>query len=450
MKARISSIDKTLCKGEILTLNNRNINQAGVYYDTIITNGGCDSIIQYNVTFYDTFVVNKDIEICSDGSYVLDNGTVLTTSGVYTDNMQSVNGCDSIIVINLKVKEVFDTVIYDTVCAGGVYNKYGFSLTQTGSYFDTLKRTNGCDSIVNLRLQVNSAYNITHVDTICNGEIFDKYGFNVSQAGFYTDSLLTADGCDSIINLNLKVNDTLIADIYDSICFGQIYSQYGFTESESGVYTDSLQSVNGCDSIVILHLTVNPVYVQPADSDTVRICQGESVEFCGKTLTTSGYYEEKMQNIYGCDSIRHITLVVSPVYWTVDSVTIQSGEKYKFNGKTYTQEGVYTDTLTSSDGCDSIVTLHLTVSSSLIEVFGLQYIEIFPNPAATDIEIVMQSSANKEIINITDMAGRLVKTVQIPANQSKTKIDVSDLPKGSYVLRISDNKIAFEKTVIIQ
>jgi hypothetical protein len=95
--------------------------------------------------------------------------------------------------------------------------------------------------------------------------------------------------------------------IYDTICQGNSVffggKQYGF----SGIYTDSLQTVFGCDSIVTLHLLVNPTS-ENTIYDTV--CQGDSVFFGGKQYNQTGIYTDTLQNVLGCDSIVTLDLTV--------------------------------------------------------------------------------------------------------------------------------------------
>ncbi|MBP3253620.1 MAG: T9SS type A sorting domain-containing protein [Bacteroidales bacterium] len=451
LKAKMTVIDKAICKNEYFAIGNKIINQSGIYYDTVKTQAQCDSIIKYNLTVYDTFIVHKDVTICSNGTYVLNSGVQVNKAGDYIDKYLTINGCDSTVYVHLKILSAFDTVIYDTICEGSVYTDYGFYLTKTGKYSDTLQCYNGCDSIVTVDLQVNISYSTTYVDTICTGETYNKNGFNVSQSGVYTNQMQTTDGCDSIVQLLLTVNDTLMTDIYDTICDGSVYNAYNFeNKTQTGVYTDKLQSVDGCDSIVQLFLTVMPSYFESDGSDTVEICQGETYEFNGKTLFNSGYYEENLYTAGGCDSLVSVTLVVNSVYWAVDSVTIQSGEKYTLNGKIYTQSGTYTDTLISVNSCDSIVTLYLEVLSSLSEVSDLQMISLFPNPAAENININLNSSANQVNISFFNTIGENIKTLQQPITDGTLMIDVSDLPKGMYKVVLHYDGKSAVKTLIKQ
>lgn len=448
LKGTIQEVNKSLCKGEDFTLNNNQITSSGTYYDTISMDSGCDSIVRYNVTIFDTFIVFQDKSICEGESLVLNDGTIATTSGFYVDNLQTINGCDSVVNTNLTVNKKANTLIFDTICKGDIYQDNGFVLSTQGSYFDTLTTYKGCDSVVNLQLTVNDKYEKTYIEIICTGETFSKYGFNESTSGFYTHSYQTVAGCDSIINLNLKVANTITKDIYDTICEGTEYNENNFVATESGVYIDSLQSVSGCDSIVTLYLTINPTNTITDEVEGVEICQGESIVFNNKTLVTTGYYVDTLKNIYGCDSITAINLVVNPVYWVKDSVTIQEGEKYSWNGKTYNKQGTYIDTLSSLKGCDSIVTLELIVLSSLHDIANTESINLYPNPTTDNIVITNLSPNAATTITLYDNLGKKVKHITLASKE--ITLNIKDLPKGTYILKIENGENSFDKKLIIQ
>src|SRR5690606_22204075 len=122
---------------------------------------------------------------------------------------------------------------------------------------------------------------------------------------------------------------------------------------------ETFTSIHGCDSTVTLTLTVNPVY---NNTDERSIGQGGSFAFGTQTLTTAGEYEETFTSIYGCDSTVTLTLTVNPVYNHTDEASICQGESFAFGTQTLTTAGEYEETFTSVHGCDSTVTLTLTVN----------------------------------------------------------------------------------------
>ena len=122
---------------------------------------------------------------------------------------------------------------------------------------------------------------------ICEGTAYTENGFNVSEAGVYTQNLQTINGCDSVVTLTLTVNPVYSFTIDATINQGETYHGNGFEVSEAGTYTQNLQTVNGCDSVIVLNLTVNSslgdvvantievaLYPNPAENYTVLKVQG--------------------------------------------------------------------------------------------------------------------------------------------------------------------------------
>ena len=122
---------------------------------------------------------------------------------------------------------------------------------------------------------------------ICQGGTYTENGFNVSEAGVYTQNLQTINGCDSVVMLTLTVNPVYSFTIDATINQGERYHGNGFEVSEAGTYTQNLQTVNGCDSVIVLNLTVNSslgdvvantievaLYPNPAENYTVLKVQG--------------------------------------------------------------------------------------------------------------------------------------------------------------------------------
>jgi gliding motility-associated-like protein len=83
----------------------------------------------------------------------------------------------------------------------GSYSLNGQTLTASGTYTDTLVAANGCDSVVTLQLSVKHQSNSSVAKTICQGENFEGY----TISGTYVDTLISANGCDSIRTLQLIV-----------------------------------------------------------------------------------------------------------------------------------------------------------------------------------------------------------------------------------------------------
>lgn len=207
--------------------------------------------------------------------------------------------------------------IYDTICEGTTYDFHGRDLTQAGTYSDTLQTINGCDSVIVLTLSVNPVYHDTINVAICEGSVYTENGFNVNEAGTYTQTLQTSNGCDSIVTLNLSMKPNSTTTFTATVCEGTVYTENGFNASETGIYTRTMESANGCDSTITLDLTVNPSYQIGV---LAIINRGETYTNFGFNESEAGTYTQHLQTVDGCDSTIMLTLVVmmSLDYTTVD------------------------------------------------------------------------------------------------------------------------------------
>ncbi len=94
---------------------------------------------------------------------------------------------------------------------------------------------------------------------------------------------------------------------------------------------------------------------------TVSACGSYSLN--GVTYDSSGLYTQYLTNTGGCDSILTLELLINKVHKTIDVTTC---DNYTMNNHTYYANGTYTDTLITSNGCDSIVTLNLAIMPPLV------------------------------------------------------------------------------------
>ncbi|MBO7586934.1 MAG: fibrobacter succinogenes major paralogous domain-containing protein, partial [Bacteroidales bacterium] len=92
-------------------------------------------------------------------------------------------------------------------------------------------------------------------DTICENELpYTWNGQTYHQSGDYTQTFFKTDGCDSIVTLHLNINSLITKYIETTACGS--YSWNGTDFTQSGEYTRTFSAANGCDSIVTLHLTI--------------------------------------------------------------------------------------------------------------------------------------------------------------------------------------------------
>jgi len=351
------SFNHSICTGSSYLFNGQNLTTSGLYKDTLTSISGCDSILTLNLTVTSPLATSFNHSICTGSSYLF-NGQNLTASGMYKDTLTATGGCDSIITLNLTVTSPLTSSFNHSICTGSSYLFNGQNLTASGMYKDTLTATGGCDSIITLNLTVTSPLTSSFNHSICTGSSYLFNGQNLTTTGIYKDTLTALGGCDSIITLNLTVTNALTSSFNQSICTGNSYLFNGQNLTIAGAYKDTLTSIGGCDSIVTLNLSVTPSLTS---SFNHSICTGNSYLFNGQNLTIAGAYKDTLTSIGGCDSIVTLNLTVTNALTSSFNHSICTGNSYLFNGQNLITAGAYKDTLTSIGGCDSIITLNLTI-----------------------------------------------------------------------------------------
>ncbi|MCR4857286.1 MAG: C10 family peptidase [Bacteroidales bacterium] len=353
------SVAETICQGETYIFHGRPLVTAGSYTDTLQTVHGCDSIVTLHLTVNHGDYVEVTVDTCGAGFYWPLADTIVSQSGTYYHYGSNANACTDTTVLMLSLHQPATTELTAQICAGEVYDQNGFNVSTAGDHYLNFQTVHGCDSVVILHLTVGSEA-VTHiVASICESESYNGNGFEITApaAGVhdYSNTIARPGSCDSIVTLHLTVNHSTTGTVTAVAC--DSYDWYGTTYTQSGDYTHTLTNANGCDSIVTLHLTVN--HTTYGDI-TAMAC--DSYDWYGTTYMQSGDYTHTLTNAEACDSV--VTLHLTVNHSTYGNVTAVACDSYDWYGSTYTQSGDYTHTLTNAAGCDSIVTLHLTVNHS--------------------------------------------------------------------------------------
>ena len=153
------------------------------------------------MTINDIYGISVDSTIC-EGESVIVGGIAYTQNGTFVNNLNSIEGCDSIVTLNLTVNPVAQIILDEYLCEGQSVTVGNMTYDATGTYVNTLLSSLGCDSIVTLNLTVDDVLEINLVESICPGESYVVGSSIYTQAGTYQDTLATLDGCDlSLIHI---------------------------------------------------------------------------------------------------------------------------------------------------------------------------------------------------------------------------------------------------------
>lgn len=370
----------TLCNGGSYNFRGKTIKSSGIYYDSVKTVAGCDSVYKLVIYIDSTYYREENVSICTNHPYFL-HGNQITQSGIYWDSLHTVHGCDSVIKYNITVGDAKLTTINVDICSNDVYFlSDGSRVNKTGVYLDSLLTTTGCDSVVKIVLNVHADQLFERIDTICYGNTIYWHGRTLTSAGVYWDSLVSSHGCDSIFKLRLY-NFSFYNEIDTTICNSSFFTFNNKVYTASGIYYDTLKTVIDCDSVFKINLKINPNYnivrhITMCDTDF-------PIPFAGGFVNQTGVYHDTTVTMQGCDSINTLYLTVVPTF-TLTEDTICEDEVYSWRGHQYTQPGLYTDTVRGQTEalCDIIYALRLhTVQKT--NLYGL---DIAPYICADDLE----------------------------------------------------------------
>ena len=218
---------------------------------------GCDSIIDINLMVSPNTSEDINVELCDGETFIL-NGVTYDSEGFFTQVLDNVLGCDSIINLELQfVRTTTETVNAD-VCEGETFVLNGQSYTMGGSFQQMLTNVAGCDSIIDINVFILPNTEESISSEICDGESFNLNGESFLDAGFFTQQLTNQFGCDSLLNIELTVLPTMESCQNLSIFEGDVFTQNGESFDEAGTFEQLLQTVDGCDSLVIIKLEVLP------------------------------------------------------------------------------------------------------------------------------------------------------------------------------------------------
>ncbi len=300
------TVSDTICKGATYQYHDSIYTAQGIYTHTLSSINGCDSIVVLNLTVLDTFRTSRFDTICNGQRFTYGTSSY-TTQGIYPQLHPAANGCDSTVILNLTVNDTFHLHIYDTVCAGYTYIYNNQPYTIAGTYLQTLSTTRGCDSVLHIHLYVNDTLRQHIYDTICHRQHIIFNDSILGRTGLYRHMTRTPQSCDSITYLHLWVNDTSVTHIYDTL-FNNFYTYHDSTYYTSGTYRYLLhKTLTGCDSTVILHIKLCDSIITTIN-DTA--CNDSTYYFGGRLICSSGRYTNRLISVTGCDSIVVLKLIL--------------------------------------------------------------------------------------------------------------------------------------------
>lgn len=360
-----ATVPVTACSTYTWPINGQTYTTSGTHTATIPNAAGCDSVITLNLTINTPTTATVNQSACITYTWPI-NGQTYTTSGTHTATIMNAAGCDSVITLNLTINQPTTGTDVQSACVSYTWID-GVTYTasnNTATHTIVGGNANGCDSVVTLNLTILQPTTGTDVQSACVSYTWIDGVTYTASNNTATHTIVggAVNGCDSIVTLNLIINLPTTSSLSETECTSYTWGENGTTYTTSGAYTATLAgaAINGCDSIITLNLTI----IQPTTSSvSATACTSYTWSQNGMTYTASGAYNDTIPNAAGCDSIITLNLTINSV--TTSTVTISTcNPTYTWaqNGTVYNATGMYNDTITNAAGCDSIVTLNLTIA----------------------------------------------------------------------------------------
>lgn len=271
------------------------------------------------------------------------------------------NGSEDIVIhFNIPYCDRSVNIQYESACESYTWPHNGETYYETNhnAARATLHSVAGCDSIVLLDVTIGHPVQTDTYITACQS--INWNGQVCSQTGDYIADLISSTGCDSTVTLHFTRRNGITNEFFETDC--ESFTWNGETYTESGDYQQTFVTEYGCDSVVTLHFT-------NTSDETI-----DERFACGQyTWSANGvtYYESTntatctLTNRFGCDSV--VTLHLTLGYPSSSVVTATACMEFDYYGQIYTHSGSFTQTVGNVSGCDSVVTLNLTITNSVEE-----------------------------------------------------------------------------------
>ena len=308
-------IDTAACN--LFVWNGQTYTESTTVIDTVAKPDGCDSITTLNLT----------VNHCSTTDTLARDSITIGGTTITSDTVVVIGHDTIVVTVCHTVREVIDTA----ACNQFVWN--GQTYTESTTVIDTVAKPDGCDSITTLNLTINHC---STTDTLARDSI------TIGGTTITSDTVVVI-GHDTII---VTVCHTVREVIDTDAC--NLFVWNGQTYTESTTVTDTVAKPDGCDSITTLNLTINH-----CSTTTLTVC--DSLTWHGTLYTSSGLYAD------GND-----TLNLTVNYSTTGDTSAVSCNSFSWYGHTEITESTEMLTHTfvggNAAGCDSTVTLHLTIN----------------------------------------------------------------------------------------
>ena len=384
-----------------------------------------------------TVCINASYTLSGTGAntYVWDNGITdglsfnPSTNQMYTVTGTDAAGCSAWDTVSISVHPLLiDAGADQTICDGS-------SVTLNGSGGTGYSWDNGVIDGSTFTPTTSQTYTLTGTDA--NGCL----GTDQVQIDLYTPNIF--GGPSNNICAGDSVTLTAIGGV-SYVWDNNVVNGVAFLPTSNTTYTVVGTDIDGCSGTSTVTINIDPLPNINAGDD-VTICAGETVTLSASgglfynwdngvsnntpfapTMTT--VYTVTGTNSNNCTNTDDVLVTVNQP--TTSTLNITEVDQYVLNGITYDSSGTYTQTIQNSVGCDSVITLNLSLAFTGLFNQELNLLSIHPNPTSDLLQISINPEHIGGTILLLDMNGK--KVIEFKLQSNINTINVSELPKGMY------------------
>ncbi len=292
----------------------------------------------------------------------------------------------------------------------------------------------GCDEEITvdwLIIEVCESFTTTLVLNTCDGASL-TYAGETLPVGVTTPVTLTAgNGCDSVVQVTVIDNSSFTENESYSACAGTEYDYHGTMIAAGTTQQFDFTSVNGCDSIITV--TINALNTTP-ENKIFAVCTGETIDYDGTPVSAGTTQDFTLTSTQGCDSVVTITVTEILPQVITETYTVCADESYDYNGNMIPAGTTESFSFTGYQGCDSMVNVVVDAFAPL--TFNLSAEIICPGSSMGEVEISNPSGGEPPYqfsINGDAPQSELIFTDLMPGEYSILMMDASNCQLEEFI-----------------
>lgn len=355
----------SFCPGGSVVVNGETFNSVGTFSQTLTSASGCDSLLTVLITEDSAVQVNEAYTLC-EGEQLEINGEIYSTTGNFTQNIPSTTGCDTLLQLDIEVLPVMNTTESYSICPGGSVVVNGETYDMEGTFVQMINNNTACPSTLTIIIDQEDNPAITETHVICNGGSVIVYGEEYNAAGTYVQMVDLGNGCLTEVTAIVTVDSSMDVTENYSICPGEVIVVNNQAYNAAGTYEVIIDDGNGCSYTLTIVITEMP---GGSSTQNFEICPGELIVVGNQAYNAAGTYLQNIPTNTGCDSIVTILISELPAIEATENYTLCAGELLVVNNQAYNQGGTFQTLIPSTTGCDTLLTftIELLVGQTRVE-----------------------------------------------------------------------------------